>query len=104
MQRGPFATGCQGLQGRLGAGRSHRRRWAGWAFMETTNTTAGSAGRVRITLVRSTIGFDKRQARVVRGLGLRRLNHTVELQDTPSIRGMIHKVRHLVRVTEGFRP
>jgi len=68
--------------------------------METTTTKAASAGRVRVTLVRSTIGFDRRQAKVVRGLGLRRLNHTVELQDLPSIRGMIRKVRHLVRVTE----
>ena len=65
-----------------------------------TNTTAGDAGRVRVTLVRSTIGFDKRQAKVVQGLGLRRLNHTVELPDVPSVRGMIHKVRHLVRVTD----
>ncbi|MCY4510958.1 MAG: 50S ribosomal protein L30 [Acidobacteria bacterium] len=68
--------------------------------METTNTKAAEAGRVRVTLVRSTIGFDRRQANVVRGLGLRRLHHTVELQDLPSIRGMIRKVRHLVRVTE----
>jgi large subunit ribosomal protein L30 len=68
--------------------------------METTNTKAAEAGRVRVTLVRSTIGFDRRQAEVVRGLGLRRLHHTVELQDLPSIRGMIRKVRHLVRVTE----
>ena len=59
-----------------------------------------SAGRVKVTLVRSTIGFDKRQANVVRGLGLRRRGHTVELQDVPSIRGMIYKVRHLVRVSD----
>lgn len=64
-----------------------------------TNTTAADAGRIRVTLVRSTIGFDKRQEKVVRGLGLRKLNHTVELRDLPSIRGMIRKVRHLVRVT-----
>lgn len=63
-----------------------------------TNTENG--GRVRVTLVRSTIGFDRRQAEVVRGLGLRRLHHTVELKDLPSIRGMIRKVRHLVRVSE----
>ena len=67
---------------------------------EMTNTTAVGSGRIRVTLVRSTIGFAKRQAEVVRGLGLRRLHHTVELQDVSSIRGMIHKVRHLVRVTE----
>jgi large subunit ribosomal protein L30 len=67
---------------------------------EMTNTTVVGSGRIRVTLVRSTIGFDKRQAEVVRGLGLRRLHHTVELQDVSSIRGMLHKVRHLVRVTE----
>lgn len=63
-------------------------------------TTTRTAGRLRVTLVRSTIGFDKRQAEVVRGLGLRRLNHTVERQDVPSVRGMIKKVRHLIRVIE----
>jgi large subunit ribosomal protein L30 len=50
--------------------------------------------------VKSTIGFDKKQDRVVTGMGLRRLGHTVELADTPATRGMIHKVRHLVTVTE----
>ena len=63
-------------------------------------TKRTDAGRVKVTLVRSTIGFDRRQADVVRGLGLRRLGHTVDLQDVPSIRGMIHKVRHLVRVRD----
>ncbi len=56
--------------------------------------------RVKVTLVKSTIGFDKKQAAVVEGMGLRRINHTVELADTPSMRGMIHKVRHLVTVAE----
>jgi large subunit ribosomal protein L30 len=55
---------------------------------------------VKVTLVRSTIGFDRKQAAVVQGLGLRRLRHTVELSDTPATRGMIHKVRHLVEVHE----
>jgi large subunit ribosomal protein L30 len=54
--------------------------------------------RVKITLKKSTIGFGKKQAAVVEGLGLRRLNHTVELADTPATRGMIQKVRHLVVV------
>jgi large subunit ribosomal protein L30 len=54
--------------------------------------------RVKVTLVKSTIGFDRKQAMVVQGMGLRRINHTVDLADTPSIRGMIHKVRHLVTV------
>jgi large subunit ribosomal protein L30 len=59
---------------------------------------SADAKRVKVTLVKSTIGFDKRQAAVVESMGLRRINHTVELADTPSIRGMIHKVRHLVEV------
>ena len=54
--------------------------------------------RVKVTLVKSTIGFDRKQAAIVQGMGLRRINHTVELADTDSIRGMIHKVRHLVTV------
>jgi large subunit ribosomal protein L30 len=53
---------------------------------------------VRVTLVKSPIGFDRKQLGVVRGLGLRRLHHTVTLKDTPAARGMIHKVRHLVTV------
>jgi large subunit ribosomal protein L30 len=59
---------------------------------------AKSAQRVTVTLVKSTIGFGRKQAAVVEGLGLRRINHTVDLADTPSVRGMIHKVRHLVEV------
>lgn len=56
--------------------------------------------RLRVTLVRSTIGFNRTQAETVTGLGLRRLRHTVELPDTPETRGMILKVRHLVAVQE----
>ena len=55
---------------------------------------------VTVRLLRSPIGFTRNQATVVRGLGLRRIRHTVELKDTPSTRGMIHKVRHLVEVVE----
>jgi large subunit ribosomal protein L30 len=62
---------------------------------------AASPGkRVKVTLVRSPIGFKFNQAQVVQGLGLRRIRHTVELADTPETRGMIHKVRHLVEVSE----
>lgn len=57
-----------------------------------------SAPRVTVTLVRSPIGFDRRQALVVKGLGLRRIGHSVDVVDNPSVRGMIHKVRHLLRV------
>jgi large subunit ribosomal protein L30 len=59
-----------------------------------------SAKRLKVTLIRSTIGFNETQAKTVEGMGLRRLRHTVELPDTPATRGMIHKVRHLVTVTE----
>lgn len=54
--------------------------------------------RVRVTLLKSTIGFNREQARVVQGMGLRRVGHSVELPDTDATRGMIHKVRHLVAV------
>jgi large subunit ribosomal protein L30 len=56
------------------------------------------AKTIKITLVKSTIGFDRKQDKVVTGLGLRRIGHSVELADTPETRGMIHKVRHLVTV------
>ena len=55
---------------------------------------------LKITLLKSTIGFDRKQEAVVKGLGLRHIRHTVELADTPETRGMIHKVRHLVEVHE----
>jgi len=56
--------------------------------------------KLKVTLLKSTIGFNKTQAATVQGLGLRRLNHSVELADTPETRGMLHKVRHLVAVSE----
>ena len=56
--------------------------------------------KLKVTLIRSTIGFNETQAKTVEGMGLRRLRHTVELPDTPATRGMILKVRHLVTVTE----
>ena len=60
--------------------------------------TDSKGGVVKVTLLKSPIGFNKTQATVVRSLGLRRIRHTVELKDTPATRGMIHKVRHLVEV------
>ena len=59
---------------------------------------SGGADRVKITLVKSTIGFNRNQAKVVESMGLRRIGHSVELADTPATRGMILKVRHLVTV------
>ena len=56
--------------------------------------------RLKVTLVKSPIGFNEKQGRVVESMGLRRIRQSVELADTPEVRGMIHKVRHLVEVTE----
>jgi large subunit ribosomal protein L30 len=56
--------------------------------------------RIKVTQLRSPIGFDKKHALALRGLGLRRIRHTVEVEDTPSVRGLILKVRHLVEVDE----
>jgi len=55
---------------------------------------------IKITLTRSPIGYSKRQKGTVRALGLRRMNHTVEHEDSPVIRGMIAKVSHLVKVED----
>ena len=61
---------------------------------------SSAAKKLKVTLVKSTIGFNRTQDETVTGLGLRRINHSVELPDTPETRGMIHKVRHLVTVQE----
>ena len=55
---------------------------------------------VTVTLVKSPIGFQKIQGKVAEGMGLRKLNHSVTLKDTPETRGMIFKIRHLVTVSE----
>ena len=55
---------------------------------------------LRITLVRSPIGYAERQKKTVRALGLRRMNQTVEHADTAQIRGMIARIPHLLRVEE----
>ena len=55
---------------------------------------------LRITLVKSPIGYSERQKRTVRALGLRRLRQTVEHNDNPAVRGMITKIQHLVQVEE----
>ncbi len=58
------------------------------------------ASKLRVTLVRSTNGKIQSHRDTVRGLGLKRMHHTVEVEDTPAIRGMINKVNYLVRVEE----
>jgi len=62
--------------------------------------TDTKGGTVKVTLMKSPIGFKHNQGTVVKALGLRKIRHTVELKDTPAVRGMIHKVRHLVEVSE----
>ena len=59
-----------------------------------------AAGKLRIQYYRSAIGFNEQQKLIVKGLGLRKLNAVREAEDTPSIRGMVAKVPHLVRILE----
>ena len=59
-----------------------------------------AAKTLKVTLLKSTIGFNETQFKTVQGMGLRKIRHSVELPDTPETRGMIHKVRHLVEVSE----
>lgn len=54
--------------------------------------------KIKVTLIKSTSGRIESHKACVRGLGLRRINHTVEVEDTPSVRGMVNKVSYLVRV------
>ncbi len=58
------------------------------------------SGIVKVTLVKSMIARPEKHRKVLRGMGLTKLNRTVELNDTPSIRGMINKVSHLVKSEE----
>jgi large subunit ribosomal protein L30 len=55
---------------------------------------------LRVTLVRSPIGYPEPQKRTVRALGLRRMHQTIEHEDSPAVRGMLAKVIHLVRIEE----
>ena len=55
---------------------------------------------MKITLVKSMIGRPEKHRKVLRGMGLTKINRTVELEDTPSIRGMVNAVSHLVKVEE----
>ena len=55
---------------------------------------------IRVTLVKSPIGYTKDQKATVRALGLRRMNQTIEHKDSPAIRGMLNKIVHLVKIEE----
>lgn len=58
------------------------------------------AGKLNITLVKSMIGRPEKHRKVLRGMGLTRINKSVQLEDTPAIRGMVAKVSHLVKAEE----
>ncbi len=58
------------------------------------------SGAVKVTLLKSMIGRPEKHRKVLRGLGLTKVNRTVELIDTPAVRGMINKVSHLVKAEE----
>ncbi len=60
----------------------------------------GSGKQIKLTLMHSAIGYTERTKKTVRALGLRRLHFTVTREDTPTLRGMIDKVSHLVKVEE----
>ena len=68
--------------------------------MARASKAAAAAATVKIKQIGSLIGCTDNQRACVRGLGLRRLHQVVERQDTPMVRGMIHKVPHLVAVVE----
>jgi large subunit ribosomal protein L30 len=55
---------------------------------------------LKVTQLKSRNGADQRQLDTLRSIGLRRIGHTVQVSDTPQMRGMLHKVRHLVEVRE----
>ena len=59
-----------------------------------------SKGTIKVTLTRSPIGTKPKHRECVRGLGLKRMHQTVELEDTPSVRGMVNKIDYMVRVDE----
>lgn len=58
------------------------------------------AGKLRLKYVKSAIGYSEKQKETIRALGFRRLNETVEREDTPIVRGMVNKVQHLLEVEE----
>jgi large subunit ribosomal protein L30 len=67
---------------------------------EAKTAKTAPTGKLRITYVKSVIGYNQKQRDTIKALGLRRLHQAVEHTDTPEIRGMVNKVSHLVRVEE----
>jgi large subunit ribosomal protein L30 len=68
------------------------------APQKAKSAKTAAANKLTITLRKSPIGFNRNQAAIVQGMGLRRIGHSVELLDNDATRGMILKVRHLVEV------
>ncbi len=58
------------------------------------------AGKIKVTQIKSEIGYAKRQRDTLRGLGLRKMHQTRELEDTPAVRGMAIKISHLVKLEQ----
>jgi large subunit ribosomal protein L30 len=83
--------------GKKTAGKATARKAPAGKVTAGKSEAAKSGKKVRVTLVRGLIGTRESHRATVRGLGLRRINHTVELEDTPSVRGMINKVNYLVK-------
>jgi large subunit ribosomal protein L30 len=85
------------IAGKTSAGQATGRKAPAGKATAGKTEAAKSGKRLRVTLVRGLIGTRESHRATVRGLGLRRINHTVELEDTPSVRGMINKVSYLVK-------
>ncbi|HEX8336422.1 MAG TPA: 50S ribosomal protein L30 [Pyrinomonadaceae bacterium] len=68
--------------------------------MAEENKQQDGGGKIRIQYYRSAIGFPKTQKEVVRSVGFTKLNQIVERPDTPSMRGAVQKVPHLIRIIE----
>lgn len=68
--------------------------------MAKKKTESAAAAKIKIQYYRSTIAFPTKQKEIVRSLGLRKLNQVVERPDTPSMRGAVAKVPHLLRIIE----
>jgi len=70
--------------------------------LKTFNGVIHMSEKLKVTLVKSMIGRPEKHRKVLRGMGLTKMNRTVELENTPSIRGMIHTVSHLVKIEENL--
>jgi len=85
------------IVGKKTAGKATARKVPAAKVTAGKTEAAKSGKKVRVTLVRGLIGTRESHRATVRGLGLRRINHTVELEDTPAVRGMINKVSYLLK-------